>query len=414
MSVNPLTVPVTVPATVTVSAAVAVLAEVAVMFAVVDAETGEVDTVKVAEVCPAAMVTEAGTVADPLEEANVTRTPPAAAGAFNVTVPVEDPPPAMVVGFNVKPLMVPEVPPPVPASVSVAETVLADVAVMVTVAPGAPAVVEAMKVAEVWPAGITTDEGTVTPALFDERSTRTPPAGAALARVMVPVEACPGVTDVGFSVNPPMVPVVRALAPIASEAVIVFAEVAVRMTVAEAGTAVVVTGNVTEVWPAGTTSEASTEAAALFDERFTRTPPVGAGALNVTVAVEDSPPVTAVGFSVKLPIVAVEALEAPMVSGVVIVFAETACMVAVVAVDAGVVVTTNVAEVCPAGTVTEGSTTAAALFEESVTSTPPVGAGEVNVTVPVELWPPVTVDGFNVRLPTVPFAVPDASTVSVA
>ena len=57
-------------------------------------------TVKVALVAPAATVTLAGTLAAlPLSD-RVTTTPPAGAGAFNVTVPVKDSPPITVVGFS--------------------------------------------------------------------------------------------------------------------------------------------------------------------------------------------------------------------------------------------------------------------------------------------------------------------------
>jgi len=62
----------------------------------------------------------------------------------------------------------------------------------------------------------------------------------------------------------------------------------------------------------------------------------------------------------------------------------------------GVVVMLNVAEVCPAGMVTDAGTWAAALLELRVTVVPPAGAGPVRVTVPVELVPPVTVLGVMV------------------
>lgn len=53
----------------------------------------------------------------------------------------------------------------------------------------------------------------------------------------------------------------------------------------------------------------------------------------------------------------------------------------------------NVAEVAPAGTVTEAGKVATVLLEESVTEVPPVGAGPLSVTVPTEDPPPRTVDG---------------------
>ena len=69
----------------------------------VEMRTPDVLTVKVALVAPAATVTMEGTVAAPvLLLESRTCTPPAGAGALNVTVPVEDPnPPTTPVGFSV-------------------------------------------------------------------------------------------------------------------------------------------------------------------------------------------------------------------------------------------------------------------------------------------------------------------------
>ena len=66
------------------------------------------------------------------------------------------------------------------------------------------------------------------------------------------------------------------------------------------------------------------------------------------------------------------------------------------AVDAAtaLVLTANVAVVAPAATVTLAGTPAAVvLLLESVTCAPPAGAGPLNVTVPVEELPPVTLVG---------------------
>ncbi len=61
------------------------------------------------------------------------------------------------------------------------------------------------------------------------------------------------------------------------------------------------------------------------------------------------------------------------------------------------VLTVNVALLAPAGTVTLGSTLAAPLLLASITCAPPVSAGPLSVTVPVEdCAPPVTLVGFNV------------------
>ena len=56
----------------------------------------------------------------------------------------------------------------------------------------------------------------------------------------------------------------------------------------------------------------------------------------------------------------------------------------------------NVPVVWPAGTVTEAGTVAAALLlVESATTVPLGAAGPLNVTVPTQLFPPITVVGFR-------------------
>jgi hypothetical protein len=64
--------------------------------------TTDVLTVKLTLLAPAGMNTLPGTLAAPLLLARLTCTPPAGAGAFNVTVPREDcSPPTTLVGLNV-------------------------------------------------------------------------------------------------------------------------------------------------------------------------------------------------------------------------------------------------------------------------------------------------------------------------
>lgn len=70
-------------------------------------------------------------------------------------------------------------------------------------------------------------------------------------------------------------------------------------------------------------------------------------------------------------------------------------MVAEVTTATAVVVMENAAVVCPAATVTLAGTVADVLLLPSVTTAPPVGATALNVTVPVEPAPPVTLVGFN-------------------
>ena len=59
------------------------------------------------------------------------------------------------------------------------------------------------------------------------------------------------------------------------------------------------------------------------------------------------------------------------------------------------VLTVKVALVAPAGTAKLEGTLAAPLLLESATCAPPAGAAPLNVTVPVEEFPPVTLVGFS-------------------
>ena len=75
------------------------------------------------------------------------------------------------------------------------------------------------------------------------------------------------------------------------------------------------------------------------------------------------------------------------------------------------VVAVKVAVVAPAATVTDAGTWAAAVFElVSVTTAPPVGAGPLNVTVPVDEVPPTT----EVGLMLTPLSAAPGVTVNAA
>lgn len=73
-----------------------------VIVAVVVVTTGNVVTINVAVVAPAAIVKFDGVTALALFEARVTNAPPAGAGAASVTVPVDAIPPATEVGDMVR------------------------------------------------------------------------------------------------------------------------------------------------------------------------------------------------------------------------------------------------------------------------------------------------------------------------
>jgi hypothetical protein len=162
------------------------------------------------------------------------------------------------------------------------------------------------------------------------------------------------------------------------------------VTVAAEATADVLTVNVAVVAPAETVTLAGTVAEPLSLERLTTAPPTAAGLLNVTVPVEDVPPMTLVGLSDTD-----NNVGAVIVRDAVCVPLNPALIVAVALLFTAVVFTVNVADVPPAATVTLAGTVAEALSLAKVTDAPPVGATPFNVTVPVEEVPPVTVVGLN-------------------
>lgn len=89
-------------------------------------------------------------------------------------------------------------------------------------------------------------------------------------------------------------------------------------------------------------------------------------------------------------------------------------MVAAVATVTGLVVTVKFALLAPAGTVTLAGTAAAVELAESVTSAPPAGAGLVNVTLPCEVAPPVTLPGFSARVARLAVGVGAGTGVTVS
>jgi hypothetical protein len=158
-------------------------------------------------------------------------------------------------------------------------------------------VVVTVKVAVLLPAATVTEGGTAAAGELLDSATGMPPAGAAESRVTVPVELAPPLTLVGLTFRVESVPA----AVIVSEAFFVVPlNAPLMVAVAVAVTVRVVTGNVAEVWPAATVTEAGTVAFGLLLESATAIPPAGAAPLSFAVPVEEFPPTTDVGLSVTL------------------------------------------------------------------------------------------------------------------
>ena len=180
------------------------------------------------------------------------------------------------------------------------------------------------------------------------------------------------------------------------------------VTVLEDVTVMVVIVNVTLFAPAGTVTLAGSDAAALLSDSVTTVPLAGAAPFSVTVPVEGVPPLTEFGLAET------ERRAGRLTVNVAfrVVPFSAAEIVTDVEAATGIVVTVNVAVVDPAPTVTLAGTVAAALLLDNVTAAPPVGAAPLNVTVPVEVVPPVTLAGFKLTVDT--FTANGGFTVNVA
>lgn len=219
---------------------------------------------------------------------------------------------------------------------------------------------------------------------------------AAPLSVIVPVDVVPPATVEGLSVRvatPGMAAIVNvALAdePFAEAPIV--AVTALRVTV-------VPTVKVAVVAPAATVTVAGfgSVAMTLLEVRLTTWPPVGAGPLRVTVAVDEFPERTDVGFNATLLTVGGLTVKVAVCGEVPVV----AVIVSDFAAGTATVVTVKVVEVVPAGTETDARTVAEASLDVRLTVMPPVGAGPLSVIVPVEEVPPVTVAGLRATVVTV-------------
>jgi hypothetical protein len=259
----------------------------------------------------AGTVTVAGTVAIAvLLLASETAAPPLATGAVNVSVAdVAVVPVWTVDGFR---LIDASAPPGCGGgggvTVSVADRLTPlYVPVIVTVVVAATAVVA------MWltttrlftPSGTTMSAGTgATTELLLVKVTLAPPAGAGAVSVTV-VDAAPGppCTLVGptltvVSVAPGVGSGGGVMVPVTVRVAVrvVPAYVAERTALVVAPTVLVDTGDVAELAPAATVTFEATVATVLLLDSDTTAPPVGAGAVRVTVAVTLPPPVTVEGL----------------------------------------------------------------------------------------------------------------------
>jgi hypothetical protein len=239
-----------------------------------------------------------------------------------------------------------------------------------------------VKVALFAPAATVTVAGTVALETLEVNVTAAPPVEAGPVRVTVPVDGVPPATDVGDKVSDASPAAVMLRVAFADEV----PRVAVRVAVVAVATAEVVTVKVALVAPAATLTVAGTVALVVLDESATAMPPVGAALPRVTVPVADVPPKTVVGATVKVLTTGGVMLKV----AVTVTVSNLAVIVAVVVAATEVVVTVKVALVAPATTVTLAGTVALVALEVRVTTEPPVGAGPLRVTVPVDDVPPTT------------------------
>src|SRR5262245_17454005 len=160
---------------------------------------------------------------------------------------------------------------------------------------------DTMKVAFVCPAGTVTLGGTDAWVGFELTSvTRTPPAGAVVDSVTVPVDEPPGDTADGLNPSEITVGAGGGAGGVTVSAVdlVVPASAAVRLTTWVVVTDEVVAVNEADDDPAATVTLAGTPTTAgLALDSVTATPPVGAAPLSVTVPVDDTPPTTLEGFT---------------------------------------------------------------------------------------------------------------------
>ena len=255
------------------------------------------------------------------------------------------------------------------------------------------------KVARVAPLATVTLGGTVAALVLSlVKTTEVPPCGAAEARVTVPVTGVPPTTVLELSVTPETAGPVAAGVTASVKDRVAEPWEAVISTEVLAVTGLVATVKVAVLAPSPTVTLAGTVATDVSPlESVTTTPPAVAGAVNVTVPVEEEPPTTERGTRLRfervgLPEFTVNVADLDTPPALAVMTEEL-----LPAVEPAWIV--NVALVSPPATVTLSGTVAAVAFPlESATTSPPAGAGPVRVTVPVLVEPSTTAVGLRLRL----------------
>jgi hypothetical protein len=247
------------------------------------------------------------------------------------------------------------------------------------------------KVVEELPAATVTEAGTESKALLLARVTVLPPAGAAELKATVQAPLAPVARLAG--VQERLVSVARGESVTAKPAEEPLSE-ALRVAVPAAVIEEAVAVKVVEETPEGTVTEAGTANAALLLASETRAPPTGAVRFRVTEQLEVPEPVMVEGVQLRAVSRAAGSrlterpAEDPFKEAL-IVAVPAAVMVAAVAL--------KVAEVEPAGTVTEAGRVSAGLLSASEITAPPAGAGAFRVTVQSVEPEPVMAPGAQVR-----------------
>jgi hypothetical protein len=188
---------------------------VAEMMGVCKTATGLVVMVKTVPLCPGAIITDAGTLAARDELPRLTICPPTCATELSVTLPIKLLPPMIDAAERINDpgqeaaVGWPPEPPELPAGlmVSPADTVFADVAVIVAIVVEVTGVVVIGNDPLDCPSGTVTEGGTPAAVLLLDSVAVTPPEGAGADNVSVPVAPCPPVTVEGTMVRLVMVPV---------------------------------------------------------------------------------------------------------------------------------------------------------------------------------------------------------------